>query len=171
MGTVTTWLTGSVAWQLIARLPGTFLRWFYPASRLRPQLEVRLGTGHGTGVPAGTAVPRLDLWFEFTNLSDFPVTLQALSLECWASQPFAVLSHTAPITVPARSNYVRLRVWTPLSGEQIRYLGTETQEGKLRVLRLVVQSAWQSKIGPFDRLDHPELRDVPCSVPTPVVSM
>lgn len=155
----------SVAWKLVAKLPGWVLRRIRKPGKLAAKIKIDLRAKDPGEFTAGGALPQLRLWFTIQNWSPFPVTLDRMALQVCADQHVVTVNVIDRVDVPAYDSVDKPHVLEPLAGSQVEHLKAQRRDGdRLRRLTIYVNAHFVSKLGWTPIVTHIERRDFPCNL-------
>ena len=144
MNEIASYLIGKV----VDYLPSFILARLFPPKTIAQQVEIRLRSETPICITLEAEVPRIDLYFEITNLSHVDLVLDRLLIDFWFGQPTfqgAVLKHYA---VPSRKSVNTIRYSQVLTVAQQKqskqYIDNSITHGQI----LIYLTAYlESKVG------------------------
>ncbi|MEA3344835.1 MAG: hypothetical protein U9Q78_01080 [Chloroflexota bacterium] len=134
--------------ELMSTIPRILLRIFYPPKKIAGQVRIDLRGEKPISPSLGSSIPRLDLYFEITNLSNLDLTLDRMLLDLWFGQPLLNGAILRRHPIPARSTTQDIHFRSDLTTKQIQqiepYLRESPPSGSITLGALAY---FESKVG------------------------
>ena len=134
--------------KFIEIVPPLLGRHLYPASKAAKNIKLGLREEKPIGVSLTIEVPRLDIYFDITNLTPMNLFLDKLFIEVWFGQPTfdGVFLHPQPIPANRITSDIHYNYF--LNDYQVKQIQQfQTRQGSFGRLLIYLTAYFQSRVG------------------------
>jgi hypothetical protein len=149
--------------QLLAKLPGWLIRYFYNPEKIANFIDIDLRSNAPINIHFGMEIPEIVLYFHINNRTPFTLTLDRLLIDLWVGQPTLKGAILKRYVIPKGESINDIYFSCPLTSQQQKQIRDRCNGQVLSShLTLKITAYFESKINMICKETNIERLDVLC---------